>query len=203
MTPSFFYINTSMATTALDRQPDKLDYASPTQFRFVINQLPKVEFFTVAANVPSINLGEAVFPTPFRQIPIAGDELTYDNFSVTFIVDEFLENYITLHDWLVGHGFPTTRQEFKTFRDETSVTEIKTERAGQSGGRVTGDRPMTSDCTMTILSNKNNPIVEVRFRDMYPVSLGELSYDQGATDVDYIRVDASFSYQSFTIHTLR
>ena len=62
---------------------------------------------------------------------------------------------------------------------------------------------MTSDSTLTILSNKNNPIVEVRFRDMYPVSLGALSYDQGASDVDYIRVDASFSYQSFSIHTLR
>ena len=194
-----------MATlkTALDRQPDKLDYASPTQFRFIINQLPKVEFFTVSANVPAINLGEAVFPTPFRQIPIAGDELTFDNFSITFIVDEFLENYISLHDWLVGHGFPRTTQEFKTFRDETSVTEIKTERAGRTGGKVIGDRPMTSDSTMTILSNKNNPIVEVRFRDMYPVSLGSLTYDQGATDVDYIRVDATFSYQSFTIHTLR
>ena len=47
---------------ALDRQPDKLDYASPTQFKFGIHQLPKVEFFTVAANVPGINLGDAIFP---------------------------------------------------------------------------------------------------------------------------------------------
>ena len=107
-------------TTALDRQPDKLDYASPTQFRFVINQLPKVEFFTVAANVPSINLGEAVFPTPFRQIPIAGDELTYDNFSITFIVDEFLENYRELHEWLTGIGFPKEGVE----RWESDQTEL-------------------------------------------------------------------------------
>ena len=35
------------AQSPLARQPDKLDYASPTQFRFGINQLPKVEFFTV------------------------------------------------------------------------------------------------------------------------------------------------------------
>ena len=204
MTPLFFLINSIMATTtALERQPDKLDYASPTQFRFLINQLPKVEFFTVAASVPAVNLGEAVFPTPFRQIPIAGDELTFDSFNITFIVDEFLENYITMYDWLVGHGFPRTRQEFKTFRDETSVTEIKSERSGPTGSKSIGDRPMLSDSTLTILSNKNNPIVEVRFRDMYPVSLGTLSYDQGASDVDYIRVEASFSYQSFSIHTLR
>ena len=51
-----------MATSkTIDRQPTKLDYASPTQFRFGINQLPKVEFFTVAANVPSIAMGDAIF----------------------------------------------------------------------------------------------------------------------------------------------
>ena len=83
-----------MATTkALDRQPTKLDYASPTQFKFGINQLPKVEFFTVTANLPGITLGDTVFPTPYKDIPIMGDKLTYENLSITFIVDEYLENY--------------------------------------------------------------------------------------------------------------
>ena len=193
-----------MATVGpLSRQPDKLDYASPTQFRFIINQLPKVEFFTVAANVPGITLGETLFPTPFRQIPIAGDELTYESFTISFLVDEFLENYITLHDWLVGHGFPRDRQEFSDFRDNIAVEDTKTSSASsRTSGRAVSDRVMSSDSTLTILSNKNNPVVEFRFRDMYPISLGALSYDQSATDVDYIRVDASFSYQSFSIHTL-
>ena len=43
------------AQSPLARQPDKLDYASPTQFRFGIHQLPKVEFFTVSANLPGIS----------------------------------------------------------------------------------------------------------------------------------------------------
>ena len=38
----------------IDRQPTQLDYASPTQFKFSIVQLPKVEFFTTACNLPSI-----------------------------------------------------------------------------------------------------------------------------------------------------
>ena len=40
----------------VSRQPTKLDYASPTQFKFSINQLPKVEFFTVSANIPDLTL---------------------------------------------------------------------------------------------------------------------------------------------------
>ena len=100
------------STSPLSRQPDKLDYLSPTQFKFNIHQLPKVEFFCTAANVPAINLGEAIFPTPYKQIPVMGDTLTYDNLSISFIVDENLENYIELHEWLTAIGFPKNREQF-------------------------------------------------------------------------------------------
>ena len=189
----------------LARQPTKLDYASPTQFSFIINQLPKVQFFTVAANVPSIALGESVFPTPYRQVPIQGDTITFDQLNISFIVDEYLENYLSLHEWITGIGFPKTRDQFTTFRDETSETPsgIFPERAvNRSSGAIKPDRSNYSDATLTILSNKNNPIVEVRFRDLYPVVLGALGYDHGATDVDYLRADATFSYQLYEIVAL-
>ena len=107
-------------TSPLSRQPDNLDYLSPTQFKFNIHQLPKVEFFCTAANVPAINLGEAIFPTPYKQIPVMGDTLTYDNLSITFIVDENLENYIELHNWMVAIGFPKSRAQFSNFRSGSS-----------------------------------------------------------------------------------
>ena len=59
----------------LARQPTKLDYASPTQFSFIINQLPKVQFFTVAANVPGITLGTTTLNSRFKDIPIQGDTI--------------------------------------------------------------------------------------------------------------------------------
>ena len=33
----------------LRRQPTELDYADPTKFKFSINKLPKVEYFTTLA----------------------------------------------------------------------------------------------------------------------------------------------------------
>ena len=56
-----------MATeqSPLARQPDQLDYASPTQFRVGVHQLPKVEFFTVSANLPGIAGGVVTQATPF------------------------------------------------------------------------------------------------------------------------------------------
>ena len=195
-----------MATSkTIDRQPTKLDYASPTQFRFGINQLPKVEFFTVSANVPSINLGDAIFPTPFKDIPVMGDKLTYDNLSISFIVDEYLENYISLHEWMTAIGFPKNRTQFKDFRSNTSNVAQSTQGTSQDIGDVQPATPanaLFSDAYLMILSNKNNPIVEITFHNMYPVLLGTLEYNQGATDIEYITVSADFAYQIYEIKTL-
>ena len=205
-TSLFFVINSYMATSrTIDRQPTKLDYASPTQFRFGINQLPKVEFFTVAATVPSITMGDAIFPTPFKDIPVMGDKLTYENLSISFIVDEYLENYISLHEWMTAIGFPKSRTQFKDFRANTSNVAQTTKGTSLDIGDVQPATPanaLFSDAYLMILSNKNNPIVEITFHNMYPVTLGALEYSQGAADVEYITVSADFAYQIYEIKTL-
>ena len=192
-----------MVTVA--RQPTKLDYASPTQFKFTINQLPKVEFFTVSANIPDITLSDVVIPTPFKPIPVLGQNLTYGNLSLTFIVDEFLENYRELHEWLTGIGFPKDRKQFSEFRSNTANRGTASATPVQDVGKVgksVSDSAMFSDATLTVLSNKNNPIVEVRFSSMYPVSLGALEFSQQASDVEYMTVQADFTYQLYEIIAL-
>ena len=191
------------AQSPLARQPDKLDYASPTQFKFGIHQLPKVEFFTVSANVPSISAGVVTYPTPFKDIPIVGEKLTYENLSITFQIDEYLENYISLHNWMKGIGFPTDRQEFRTFRDVTSNTPA----SGKTPptdlvGKAVPDRALYSDAYLMILSNKNNPIVEVNFQNIFPISLSALEFTQTVTDIEYMTATAEFAYQIYEINTL-
>ena len=191
------------ATSPMARQPDKLDYASPTQFKFGIHQLPKVEFFTVSASIPSIGLGVVTVETPFKDIPVMGDKLTYENLSITFIVDEYLENYISLHNWMRGIGFPTDRKEFRTFRDVTSNTPAggKAPSVDLVGAAVP-DKAMYSDAYLMVLSNKNNPIIEIDFHNIFPVSLGALEFTQTATDVEYMTVSADFAYEIYEINTL-
>jgi hypothetical protein len=195
-----------MATQkTFSRQPTKLDYSSPTQFRFLINQLPKVEYFTTEANIPGITLGEGQFNTPFKNIDILGDKLTYENLTISFIVDENLENYIEMHSWLTGIGFPADRKQFSEFRSTTSNMSTKTRGESKDIGDVRASTPelaMTSDATMTILTNKNNPVVECRFRDVFPTSLSGLSYSQNQTDVEYLTASVDFKYTIYEIITL-
>jgi len=198
-------------TSPLSRQPTVLDYSSPTQFRFMIHQLPKVEFFTTAANIPSISLGELVIPTPYKSIPILGDNLTFDNLTISFIVDEELQNYRTIHDWMIGIGFPKSRQQFIDFRSSGSNTPQAGTGGDKSSGRMpdvgdiglsVADKAFYTDATLTILSNKNNPVVEVRFSDLFPVALSGLDYNQNVTDVEYLTATIDFRYKLYEMVTI-
>ena len=198
----------AVATSPLSRQPTKLDYASPTQFKFGIHQLPKVEFFTTTATVPAIALSDVVIPTPFKSIPMQGDQLTFDNLTINFIVDEFLENYLSLHEWMVGIGFPKARKQFSDFKTNKSNTPISARSSASTSsdiGDVQQSSPnnaLFSDATLTILSNKNNPIVNVLFRDLYPVAMSALEYNQAATDVEYLTASVDFAYQIYEIEAI-
>jgi len=196
-----------MATTinALARQPTELDYADPTKFKFSITKLPKVEFFTTAANLPGINLGESIFPTPFKQIPVQGDDLTFDNLEITFLVDEKLENYRELHQWLVGIGFPKARTQFSSFRRDEAQTFPTAEVVKgdvTNPGKPSGVQAMYGDATLTVMSAKNNPVMEARFSDLYPVALSGLSFNQQETDVTYLTATATFTYKLYEMFTI-
>ncbi len=191
------------AQSPLSRQPTKLDYSSPTQFKFSINQLPKVEFFTTTANLPGITLPAATYNTPYKNIPTIGEKPEFEDLNITFIVDEYLENYISIHEWLTGTGFPKSRTQFSNYRTNTANNPTDSKAVSVDiVGSATPDKGMYGDATLTILTNKNNPVVEVRFQDVFPTGLGGLEYTQTATDVEYLTTQVTFQYKIYEIVTL-
>ena len=104
---------------------------------------------------------------------------------------------------MVGIGFPQKREQFRTYRDVTSNTPAE---GGTPTidriGRATADRALYSDAFLQILSNKNNPIVEVNFQNVFPINLSALDFTQTATDVEYMVATAEFAYQIYEIKTL-
>ena len=107
----------------LQAQPDKLDYASPTQFRFLIKQLPKVQFFNVSANLPGVSMSPSIQPATVlgRDIPIHGDKVAFEELTIGFMVDEYLENYRELHAWLMGIGFPSDKSQYVNWSEDESL----------------------------------------------------------------------------------
>ena len=179
-------------TNTYSRQPSKQDYADPTKFKFSIIKLPKVEYFCTQVNLPGISISDNYSqPTPFRDIPLPGEKLRYEPLSVTFLVDENLENYQEIHGWLRGIGFPGGHEEFKNLLSGGSDRFPTSKKTTPNQGGI------FSDATLNILTSKNNPVTEVRFNDCFPISLSGLQYNQQATDTDYLTATVTFNYKLY------
>ena len=185
------------------RQPAKLDYASPIQFRFKCTKLPEVEFTCQTANIPGISLGSATQPTPLVDVPIPGDKISYQSLDISFLVDDNLNNYKEIHDWLIGIGFPQNYTQFQNLQAEGSDrfpgSTRSTAPTGKSVPQPLSEGGTYSDATLTILNSKNIAKTEIRFQNIYPTSLGSLSYDVKLADVDYLQALVSFNYMYYEI----
>jgi len=182
--------NTS-TVPALSRQPEIFDYAQNSQFRVSFPNYPKVEYFCSAITIPGISLTAVDRPTSLANIPMVGDTVTYENFDMTFLVDEKLENYREIYDWMINIGFPDNHAQFRS-----------RERRDQSGMQRLGDRELYDDLMITVLSSKNNPVVRLRLYEAWPVQLGGLEYTQTETDVTYLTCDVSWAYMYYDFKSL-
>ena len=188
------------------REPTSVDYAQSNQFKVYIPIFPLVEWFVVSCNVPGVTMGQGVVPTPLVDYPIVGEKLTYDNFSMTFLVDEKLENFMELHNWLINMAPPQNTDQFMaTTSDYVLPTGQNTKfyPAGNDNSQTatgsTSDRQLYCDITLFILSSKNNPVATVVMRDAFPTSISSLDYSQQDTDTNYVQCNVSFAYPFYTI----
>ena len=130
-------------------------------------------------------------------------KLDYDNLTIQFLVDENLENYREIHGWLTGLGFPKDTEQFRNLQNAGSDRFPTTKNVGVNNelGRVRkavqDDGGLYSDATLFVLSSKNNANLEVRFRDIYPVSLSGLDYNQQETDIQYLTASVTFAYKIY------
>ena len=171
---------------ALRDQPDNTQFLSPLGFNFSIKKLPNTNYFVQAVNVPTVQMGDAVMPTPFVNIPTIGDRMAFAEFQLSFKVDEDMKNYIELFDWMVQLGFPEDFAQAKNiYQKQRSVDFL-------------ADGPY-SDATVTILNSAMQPNVEVQFEDCYPTALSDLQFSTTSPSVDYIECQATFRYKLFRI----
>ena len=202
------YSGTATATVgqgdALMRQPTVFDYSQQSQFKVFLPLFPTTEWFVVRANVPGVSLGQAVQTTPMIDMPIIGDKLTYDDFYVTFLVDEQLKNYTEMHDWLINCAAPQTRSQFQgKERPEGIPKRPQTEIMDLILGNIKeSDRDLYSNLDLFIMSSKNNPVVKIQMVEAFPISLTNIEYSHQESDVNYAECTATFAFSYFTISAI-
>ena len=192
-----------MADTST-QQPTLYDYATGTQWRLAINRLPKTTWFCTAANVPGITLGEAQYATPMTDMIVTGDKLTFETLNITFLVDEELQNYRELWDWLVGIGSPVNHSQWETTlsKGDGAIRSFATPDADPRTKSTYEESNLYSDATLIVYNSKNIAKVDIKFKNMFPTSLSALEYSQELTDVEYFKASATFRYLYYEFETV-
>ena len=181
-----------MATNSFKNQIQNRNFLTPVGFKFILNRAPKTTFFSNSANIPGITLGIANQANYLRDIPQPGDKMEFDDFTLRFLVDENLENYNEISNWIRGLGFPESLAQI--YELQQSNPNLDQPRKGQLN--------MYSDATLNVLSSNQNANFKIKFKDMFPYSLTTLQFDATDTDIDYFTAEVSFKYTMFSITDL-
>lgn len=189
--------NVNAIVANYESTPAVYNYLRPNGFRFTIESLKDVSYTCQSANLPAIQLGFAVQPTPFRDIPKIGDKLDYGDFTIRFLIAEDMRNYLELFEWLVALGFPESYEQYNAFVGER-LNKFPFFKSA-SGSQET---LVYSDATLTILDSNNVAKTNIIFKDLFPVSVEALDFDVTSSSVEYFVGIASFKYRSFEIEPL-
>ena len=161
------------------------NFLAPVGFKFTLAKYPKVSFFSNSARIPELSLGTAIQPSYLKDIDVPGEKLTYGDLTVRFLVDENMKNYMAVHNWLKGVGFPETPQQFA---DQT------TDRDG-----IRDEKEVFSDGSLHILNSNFQDVAIVKFSDLFPVGLTSLEFDATETDINYFTAEATMRYTVYNI----
>ena len=170
------------------RQPSNINHLTPIAYRFNIRKIPNVVYFCQSVNIPGISFPETIQRTPFTNINVPGDTLVYEDLTIRFLVDEDLEAYTEIFNWMAALTAPKAFSQYKTERDTNKTLR-----------RSTGN--LFSSAELIILNNNMNPNKEIIFDDVFPTSLSSIEFDSGST-LDTLSATVTFKYTTYSINNV-
>lgn len=174
-----------MSSSPLANQIQNRNFLSPVGFKFIISKNPKISFFCNSAKLPEITLPTLTQSSYLKDIDVPGDKIEYGDLVIKFLVDEDMVNYVAMHNWITGIGFPESTSQFK---------ELTTNDLG-----IRDLLEITSDASLQILNSNYQVNATIKFKDVYPVSLTPLEFESNATDIRYFTAQATFKYTIYNI----
>ena len=93
---------------------------------------------------------------------------------------------MSIHNWLTGLGFPESTKQYKDLitNKDTGLKETKN---------------AFSDGSLRILNSNYNTVAQVRFKDLFPISLSALEFSSEGSDITYLSADVVFKYTLYNI----
>ena len=161
-------------------------------FRLLIDKIPTVEYYVKTVNIPGLQFSEVAQPAGIGlDAFFPGDKVAFDTLDVTFLVDEDLENFKEVYDWMDSIVPVHNPEDYKNF------TNTLTTEQGQLS-TVENALNQYSDITLVINTNKNLANRYFRFKDCFPIALGALELESGA-DNEPVTCQVQFRFTYYEI----
>lgn len=160
-------------------------------YQFSLAKFPEISFFCTDANVPGVSIGRTMVSTRIHDIPLPSETMEFEDLQVSFTIDEKLKNYLSIHDWIIGMGFPEDTQQYvDVLNRQNNVTSVSELFKGFTDG------------SLIILDNNNRPSISVEFKDCFPTNLSSIQFNSTNTDSQPMTAQATFAYSSHSIKVL-
>ncbi len=165
--------------------PQAYNSLSPVGFTFSLARAPNLSFTAQEVALPGVSLAGVRIPTPITSNKVPGDRIEYDELTLTFLVDENMENWLEIYRWIEALASAQDRITYRTL--------------------LTSDltKQTVSDGVLTVLTSMMNPNVKVHFKDLLPVSLGPVQFSAMMTDIPYATCTVSFQYTYYQIEVVK
>lgn len=167
-----------------NQTPINKSFLSNNKYEFVIDRLPHVTFFIQSVVIPDVSLVGTQVPSPYVSVPIPGNILNYGELQVNYIMDEDMKAWREIYDWMYNLGNPESRNKIGDLT--------------QTLGRRNS---VTSDASLLVKSNANNPRVKFTFKDIFPTTLGGLTLSSNEGQ-EFITSTISFLYSHYTVDSI-
>lgn len=156
--------------------------------QLMIHILPTVKFYCQSFIIPGISLQALRQPTPLPDRPVHGTKMAFNTLSLTFRVDQNLENFIEIFDWMCALAPPKELKQYRLWTEERA-------------GNLTSfrQRGTVSDATLITFTNQENPNSEIVFKDLFPTSLSDIIFQTTTQDAQELVCSATFEYLSYDI----
>lgn len=168
--------------------PSVINALEITGFELRIVKIPELSFWIKNANLPSISLNETSQATPFHNVAHVGDKAEMTDLSITFQVDELMNNYVALYDWIRLISFAHSYKDIPTWKSKWYDGNVSNK---------DDDYALVSDATLIVMGGNSKPIRTITFKDMWISSLGSINVVDDVSETTYVTCDATFKFKDF------
>lgn len=162
--------------------PQNTNFLQSTKYTFVIPNLPFARYFCQSINLPGVVSNEVEVPTPFSNTYRHPTKMSFEPFSITFLIDEDIKVWEETYKWIVSLTRPESNKQYVKYRDSEASPY--------------------QDGVLTLNTNANIPNLRVKFKNVFPISLSGIQFGTTTSAETTPTADLTFRYDLFEFQRL-